>query len=38
MEKEIGSVEKGKNADFVVLDGNLNVQKTFINGKEVKRF
>jgi len=38
MEKEIGSVEKGKNADFVVLDGNLNVQKTFINGKEARGF
>lgn len=34
-EKEIGSLEKGKRADIVVLDRHLNVKRTFIDGEEV---
>jgi N-acetylglucosamine-6-phosphate deacetylase len=36
MDKGIGSIEEEKNADFVVLDKHLNVQKVFINGKQFK--
>jgi len=32
---KIGSIEKGKFADFNVLDENLNVIKTYINGKPI---
>ena len=46
MEKQIGSLEKGKKADFILLDQDLmtvaperilkvNVQKTYINGERV---
>lgn len=35
LNKKIGSIEKGKLADLVVMDSNLNVQKTFVNGEIV---
>ena len=46
MEKEVGSLEKGKKADFIVLDKdlmkvapdsilNVKVLKTFVNGERV---
>jgi N-acetylglucosamine-6-phosphate deacetylase len=34
LDKKIGSIEKGKLADFIVMDEKLNIKKTFINGKE----
>lgn len=34
-EQEIGSLEKGKRADIVVLDRHLDVKRTFIDGVEV---
>lgn len=33
LEKEIGSIEKGKRADLIIMDQKLNILKTFINGK-----
>ena len=33
LDDEIGSIAVGKFADLVVLDKDLNVCKTFINGK-----
>ena len=33
MENELGSIEVGKYADLVALDGDLQVAFTFINGK-----
>jgi predicted amidohydrolase YtcJ len=46
MEKEVGSLEKGKKADFIILDKdlmkvapdsilNVKVLKTFVNGERV---
>lgn len=35
MDKEIGSLEKGKYADFVVLDSSLNVKAVYINGERI---
>ncbi len=35
VEKEIGSLEVGKRADFVVLDRELNVRRVFVGGQEV---
>ena len=35
-DSEIGSLERGKRADVVVLDRNLAVQRVFIDGIEVK--
>jgi len=35
---DIGSIEKGKFADFVMLDKDLNVKKVFINGKPVYEY
>lgn len=32
MQDEIGSIKKGKTADFVVLNSNFEVQSTYING------
>ena len=32
---KVGSIEVGKAADFVILDKNFEVQKTFIDGEEV---
>lgn len=34
-ENDIGSLEIGKRADIVILDGEYNVKKTFIGGREV---
>lgn len=34
---KVGSLEKGKAADIVVLDKNLNVLKVFIDGEEISR-
>lgn len=36
-EQEIGSLEKGKAADFVILDKELTVKAVFINGHLVRR-
>lgn len=36
LEKEIGSIEKGKYADLNVLDEDLNIIDTFINGVKTK--
>jgi len=35
IEKEIGSLEKNKFADFVILDKDLNVKAVYINGTRV---
>jgi predicted amidohydrolase YtcJ len=46
MEKEVGSLEKGKKADFIILDKDLmkvsadsimhiKVMKTYVNGERV---
>jgi N-acetylglucosamine-6-phosphate deacetylase len=35
LEKSIGSLEVGKQADFVILDDSLNVKMTFRNGKQI---
>lgn len=35
MDNEIGSLKKGKYADFVVLDKDLNVKSVYINGKRI---
>lgn len=32
-----GSLEKGKRADIIVLNGRLDVKRTFVNGVEVSR-
>jgi N-acetylglucosamine-6-phosphate deacetylase len=32
-----GSLEKGKRADIIVLNGRLDVKRTFVNGVEVNR-
>jgi N-acetylglucosamine-6-phosphate deacetylase len=37
IDKSRGSLSKGKDADFIVLDDNLEVQATFIKGKNVFR-
>ena len=34
-EKEIGSVETGKRADFVICDENLNPKKIYLAGEEI---
>ena len=34
-EKEIGSIEPGKLADFVVCDEDLNLAKAFTDGKRI---
>jgi N-acetylglucosamine-6-phosphate deacetylase len=36
-ERELGSLEKGKQADVVVLDRELHVQRVFIDGVELQR-
>lgn len=33
MDDKIGSIEKGKNADFIVLNKNYEIEETYINGK-----
>jgi len=33
IDKEKGSIEKGKDADIVIMDKNFTVQKVFVNGK-----
>ncbi|MBE6650077.1 MAG: N-acetylglucosamine-6-phosphate deacetylase [Ruminococcaceae bacterium] len=35
IEKDTGSIEAGKLADLAVLDGDFNVVKTFVNGREI---
>lgn len=35
IENRKGSIEKNKDADFVLLDDNFNVKKTFVNGRMV---
>ncbi len=35
-DRELGSLEKGKQADVVVFDRDLNVQRVFIEGVELK--
>jgi len=34
---KIGSLEKGKYADFVILDENINVKDVYISGKRIER-
>ena len=36
MDGEIGSLDKGKNADLVVCDDDINIEKVFIGGNAVK--
>jgi len=36
LQDEIGSLVPGANADFILLDHDLNIEKVFINGKELK--
>ena len=31
-----GSITVGKAADIVIVDGNLDIKKVFVNGKSVK--
>ena len=33
---EIGSVEIGKRADLIIVDGEFNVEKVILRGKELK--
>ena len=33
LDKNIGTIEINKNADFLVLDENYNLIETYINGK-----
>ncbi len=35
-EKEIGTITKGAEANLVVLDKNLNLEKVFFKGEEIK--
>ncbi len=35
MDKEIGSIEKGKKADLVFVDHEFNVKKVILHGKEI---
>lgn len=35
LDNEIGSLEKGKSADFVILDKDLNVKAVYIDGKRI---
>ncbi len=35
LDREIGSLEKGKRADMVVLDGDLNVRQVYLAGERV---
>ena len=32
-----GSLEPGKDADILIADGDFNVQRTFVGGREVTR-
>jgi len=38
MDHEIGSLERGKRADVLVLDRNLRVERVFVDGAEFERF
>ena len=33
MDDKIGSIEEGKNADFIILNKNYEIEETYINGK-----
>jgi len=35
IECEVGSLEVGKRADLVVLDGELNVKRVYVDGEQV---
>ena len=35
-DKNLGSLEKGKLADILVLDQDLSVKRVFIEGNEIK--
>lgn len=35
-DKERGSLEKGKRADIVIFDGDFNVKRVFVGGREIK--
>lgn len=35
LDKELGSIKVGKVADLIILDSNLNLKETIINGKSV---
>ena len=37
-DKRIGSIDVGKQADLVVLDGNLNLKKVILRGKIIKNY
>jgi N-acetylglucosamine-6-phosphate deacetylase len=37
IEKTKGSLAKGKDADVVIFDKNINIQMTMVNGKIVYR-
>jgi len=36
-DKELGSIEKGKKADLIIFDDNIDIFQSFIDGKEVYR-
>ena len=36
MEQEIGSLAVGRSADLLLLDPELNLVKTFIDGQEIQ--
>jgi N-acetylglucosamine-6-phosphate deacetylase len=36
IDKEVGSLERGKRADFVVLDRELNVRGVYVGGEKVE--
>jgi N-acetylglucosamine-6-phosphate deacetylase len=35
MDDQIGSLEKGKCADFVLLDSDLRVRAVYVDGKKI---
>ena len=34
LDKEIGSIKKGKHADFILMDEDYNIKEVYINGKK----
>ena len=35
IEKDYGSIKEGKVADVILIDGEINVKKVFLKGKEI---